>query len=108
MSNLKHKAKVAVVGDRDSIMVFKALGFYTMNADDPETVEKAILQLVRDSYYIIYITETAAAMAKETIDKYKTEPYPVIIPIPSRFGSQGVGMQGIQDNIEKAIGADIL
>ena len=57
---------------------------------------------------MIYITETAAAQAEDTINLYKTEPYPAIIPIPSRFGSEGVGMKGIQDNIEKAIGADIL
>ena len=44
----------------------------------------------------------------EAIEKYKTEPFPAIIPIPNRFGTNGLGMKGIQDNIEKAIGADIL
>ncbi|MDD4690874.1 MULTISPECIES: V-type ATP synthase subunit F [Eubacterium] len=108
MSEHQHKGKVAVIGDRDSVMIFQALGFHTVYADDPLTIEKAIHRLSREGFPVIYITETAAAQAEDTINLYKTEPYPAIIPIPSRFGSEGVGMKGIQDNIEKAIGADIL
>ena len=57
---------------------------------------------------VIYITEPAAELVEETIAVYKTEPFPAIIPIPNRFGSKGIGLKGIKDNIEKAIGADIL
>ncbi len=105
---MEHKARVAVVGDRDSIMIFKALGFTTVYADEAAAIDKAIHRLKREEVAVIYITEQAAALAQETINLYKTEPFPAIIPIPSRYGSEGLGMKGIQDNIEKAIGADIL
>ena len=44
----------------------------------------------------------------EAVEKYKTVPFPAIIPIPNAEGSLGLGMKGIRDNIEKAIGADLL
>lgn len=45
---------------------------------------------------------------QETIERYKAVPYPAIILIPNNQGSLGLGIQGIKDNVEKAIGADIL
>ncbi len=105
---MNKKAKIAVVGDQDSIMVFKALGFQTFYATEQKEIESTIHQLARDDYSLIYITEESAALAADTVALYKTSTFPVIIPIPGRNGSQGFGMKGIQDNIEKAIGADIL
>lgn len=103
-----HDAKIAVVGDASSIMIFKALGFITVAADEAVDIAKAVKKLADEDTAVIYITEIAAALVPETIAEYKTKPFPAIIPIPDRFGSQGIGMKGIKDNVEKAIGADIL
>jgi V/A-type H+-transporting ATPase subunit F len=105
---MDNQSKIAVIGDRDSIMVFQALGFKTVYADKEEEIQKVIHRLAREDTAIIYITERAAALAEDAVSQYKTRAFPAIIPIPDRFGSQGIGMKGIQDNIEKAIGADIL
>ncbi|MEF9918241.1 MAG: V-type ATP synthase subunit F [Eubacterium sp.] len=105
---MSNEAKMAVIGDRDSIMIFQALGFYTVYADKGPIIEKEIHRLAKENYAVIYITEQAAVMVPEAIERYKTEPFPAIIPIPNRFGTNGLGMKGIKDNIEKAIGADIL
>lgn len=102
------KCKLAVIGHKDSVMIFQALGIHTLYADSEREIETGLHKLARDEYSIIYITEQAAEQIPEAIEKYKTELYPAIIPIPNRFGSNGLGMKGIQDNIEKAIGADIL
>lgn len=99
---------IAVLGDRDSVMLWRALGIETVFADKPADIEKGIHRLARDGYKILYITEQAARLASEAIDRYKTETYPAIILIPNREGTLGLGMQAIRDNIEKAIGADIL
>ena len=101
-------AKIAVIGDKESILIFKALGFHTVEAFTAETVDKAIKALAEDHYAVIYITEDAAEMVAETIDRYKTIAYPAIIPIPGRTGAKGIGMKGVRANVEKAIGADIL
>ena len=100
--------QIAVVGERDSVMLWSALGVRTVFADKQSDIEQTIHRLAREGTSVIYITEKAALLAAEAIDRYKSEAFPAIIPIPDRNGSQGLGMQGIEKNIEKAIGADIL
>ena len=99
--------KIGVVGDSDSILGFKTLGIdvYPAEGDD---ITRVINRLATSGYAIIFITEQAAQEASETIDRYKTSPFPAIIPIPGNRGTTGFGMRGIHANVEKAIGADIL
>ena len=42
------------------------------------------------------------------LKRYKTRPYPVVVPIPSAEGNTGFGMSGIKSDVEKAIGSDIV
>jgi len=99
--------KIGVIGDSDSVLGFKSLGIDVYPATGGE-VMKAINRLASGGYSIIFITEQAAEQAKETIERYKTMPFPAIIPIPSNRGTTGLGMKNIRANVEKAIGADIL
>lgn len=105
---MSEQAKLAVIGDQDSVMIFQALGVRTIYADQAKEIEQAIHNLAKEGFAVIYITEQAAENVPEAIEQYKTEPFPAIIPIPNRFGTNGLGMKGIKANIEKAIGADIL
>lgn len=98
--------KIGVVGDSDSVIGFKALGIDVFPATGGE-VMKAINRLALEGYAIIFVTEQAAETAAETIDRYKTSPFPAIIPIPGNRGTTGFGMKGIRLNVEKAIGTDI-
>ncbi len=104
---MSNKNKIAVVGDRDSVIIFKALGFITEYADTQETIDRAVRALAREETSVIYITEAAAEKVPETIARYKSEAFPVIIPIPDKNGSKGIGMKGISLNVEKAVGTDI-
>ena len=99
--------KIGVVGDSDSVLGFKSLGLDVFPATGGD-VMKVINRLATGGYAIIFVTEQAAEQAAETIDRYKTSPFPAIIPIPSNRGTTGIGMNGIHANVEKAIGADIL
>lgn len=100
---------IAAIGDRESVMIFKALGVETVyTTDDPRDTERAIHRLAKAGCSVIYITEQAADTVPEALDRYKTAPFPAIIPIPNRMGSTGAGMRGIRANVEKAVGADIL
>ena len=46
--------KVGVVGDKDSIMGFLALGIDIFPAYDSDEIKKSIHKLVEDEYAIIY------------------------------------------------------
>lgn len=100
--------KVAVVGDKDSILAFKALGVDVYPVLDEEESRKTIDRLARDNYGVIFITEQEASKIPETIARYNRIMTPAVILIPSNQGSLGIGLARIQDNVEKAVGSNIL
>ena len=75
--------KIGVVGDKDSVLAFKALGI--------------------DVFPVVEADE-----ARKTIDRYNREVLPAVILIPSNQGTLNIGMQRISDNVEKAVGVNIL
>ncbi len=102
-----HSGKIAVIGDKDLILAFKAVGMEVFSADTAEEAEKLVRKLAKD-YAIIFITEDLAEQIDAVLAKYKAKAYPAIIPIPSSKGSTGYGAQGIKRDVERAIGTDIL
>ena len=100
--------KIAVLGDRDSVIGFKALGLDTYFVEETEEARRTLHQLAhQESYAIIYITEQLAAVLSADIAKYKTQVTPAVILIPGKTGSLGLGAQALQSAVERAVGADI-
>lgn len=100
--------RVAVIGDKDSVLCFKALGVDVYTAVDGEDAKKLIEELAQKDTGIIFITEVFAEKIQSTIDKYREKMTPAIILIPSNKGSLGIGMADINKSVEKAVGANIL
>jgi V/A-type H+-transporting ATPase subunit F len=100
--------KIGVIGDKDSILGFKALGISVFPVMDSEEASTILKRLARDKYAIVFITEPIAKDMKETIERFKDSLFPAVILIPSNQGTLGLGIQGVKDTVEKAIGADIL
>ncbi|MDD4123470.1 MAG: V-type ATP synthase subunit F [Bacilli bacterium] len=102
------KIEVAAIGSTDEIYLFNAVGIMTVLVQDPQEADKKVFELSQAGCKIIYLFEELYTMMGETLEKYKDKTFPIIIPIPSQKGSKGVGMKKIRDNVEKAIGMDIL
>ena len=101
-------SKVGIIGDKDSIMGFLALGIDIFPAYTPEEIKKTIHSLAEKEYAIIYITEQASLQAGESLAIYKDFELPAIIVIPGIGGSMGLGMNEDRESAKRAIGADIL
>ena len=99
--------KIAVLGDRDSVLGFKALGLDTYFAEGTDEARHTLHRLAREDYAIIYVTEQLAANLSADIARYKTEVTPAVILIPGKTGSLGIGAQALQSAVERAVGADI-
>ena len=99
--------KIAVLGDRDSVMGFKALGLDTFFVEEADEARHTLHRIAKEEYAIIYITEQLAQLVPADIAPYKTETTPAIILIPGKSGSLGLGAQALQTAIERAVGADI-
>lgn len=99
--------KIGMMGGKDSILPFKGLGIDVFPVTDLEEARRQIESLA-DEYGVIFITERVAEQLEDTIAQYDKYPTPAIIPIPSSTGSLGIGMERIHQNVEKAIGMNIL
>ena len=99
--------KVAVVGDRDSVLAFEALGIEVFTPTEDHEIRNTIERLARNDYAVIFMTEELAERAEETLSHYRNAAVPAIIMIPNSRGSQGIGMREIAANVEKAVGMNI-
>lgn len=100
-------SKIAVLGDRDSILGFKALGLDVVFAEEKEEATHELNRLAREEYAIVYITEQLASQMGAEIAKYNERIAPAVILIPGRSGSLGVAQAKLKSAIERAVGADI-
>ncbi len=102
--------KIAVIGGRETVMGFTALGLEAYPVADADEAKKVLRTLTRDreDVAIIYIEEGLAAQLSQEIDKFKDSPKPAIILIPGREGSLGLGLTALNQAVERAIGTNIL
>ena len=100
--------KIAVIGDRDSIYGFAALGLVIRPCDDPKEALHLIKTLAKNGYGIIHITERLYSALGEALDVYRDMAIPAVIPIPGVFGNTGVGMADVSRSVERAVGSDII
>ena len=101
------KGKIAIVGDGDSITVFKAAGVATFPAET-EAKAREVLRKIAREYKIIFLTEELARPLTEFLKRFDEEAYPVVLSIQSRSGSTGYGAEVLKSAMERALGVDIL
>ncbi|MGY4104341.1 V-type ATP synthase subunit F [Ignavigranum ruoffiae] len=100
--------KIGIIGNKDAILPFRIIGFDIYPVLTASEAKETIKQLAEENYGIIYLTEDFAQQIPDTIKYYDTQVTPAIILLPSHRGNLGIGLQRIQDNVEKAVGANIL
>lgn len=100
--------KIAVTGDIDSTLGFKALGLDVYPVEKVDEAKSTLHRLAKENYAVIYMTEQLAVHMEEELARYKDELTPAIILIPGKEGSLGIGMANVKKSVERAVGADIL
>ena len=96
--------KICVLGDRDSVLGFRAIGLETHFADTPEE-GAAKLKALAPEAAILYITETLAKGLTTEISAYQDQLSPAIILIPGKEGSLGLGQTQMDAAAERAVGS---
>lgn len=100
--------KIAVIGDRDSIYGFATLGLEVFPVASPEEGSRKLDELAATEYAIIYLTESLHSEISETVEKYREQQLPAIIPIPGVSGNTGRGIADVKRLVEQAVGSDII
>ncbi|HBN82247.1 MAG TPA: V-type ATP synthase subunit F [Clostridiales bacterium] len=99
--------KIGIIGDKDSIMGFKATGMDAFYGEDKAQIEALIDRLAYEQYAVLFMTEKAFEMATEKVAEFDNHMTPAIIPVPGISGNTGIGMNSVRRSVEKAVGADI-
>ena len=84
--------KIAVMGDRDSIYGFAALGLEPFPLTDPVVAGKKLRELGESGY----------------ADRFREADLPAIILIPGVSGNTGRGIMAVKKSVEQAVGSDII
>lgn len=100
--------KIAVIGDKDSVLAFQSVGVEVFDATTPSEAQALVKKLSQEQYAVLFLAENLAEKIPDVLEKAKTKPFPAIVPIPTTAVSSGFGMQGIKKDVEKAIGVDII
>ena len=64
-------AKIGVIGDRDSVLLFKAVGLDVFFEDEGERANRTLHRLAREGYAAVFVTEKLFMSCKETIEEFK-------------------------------------
>ncbi len=99
--------KMAIVGDGDSIMVFKAAGVSTFPVSD-EKKAREVLRKTASEYSIIFVTEELSKSLGDFLKRFDEAPYPVVLTLPSTSGGSTYGEEFLKSAMERALGVDIL
>ena len=82
--------KIAVIGNRDSVLGFRVLGLDVFPTEDTDAGRRTLHRLAQEDYAVIYITEQLAQQLTAEIARYKDAPLPAVILIPGKTGSLGI------------------
>ena len=100
--------KIAVMGDRDSIYGFAAVGLEPFPITNEDEARAKLRELADGTYAVIYITEALAAKLEKDIEYFSERRLPAIILIPGVSGNTGKGLQAVKRSVEQAVGSDII
>jgi len=100
--------KIALVGDKDSIIGFQLLGVSIFSVTNKEEAINILNELIKEEYAIIFITEEIASQILEKIEELQKKYLISITIIPNKLERKNLGIKILRKNVEKAIGTDIL
>ncbi|MCL2368038.1 MAG: V-type ATP synthase subunit F [Oscillospiraceae bacterium] len=103
------RTKIGVMGDRQCVTGFLALGLSVYTVEDEVQAAETFRRVMRsEQYAILYITEAIAEMIEQDIARYQSGEAPAVIVIPGSRESRGMGLKALQQAVERAVGTDIL
>ena len=101
-------SKVAVLGQRDAVLGFKASGAVAFSADDVHEAREKLGKILEGDFAVLLVTEEIAGMLKEELQPLYEKPKPVVTILPDARRPRGLGMELLKKRVERAVGANIL
>lgn len=100
--------KVAILGEKKSVLAFRALGCETFSIGNEEDLDKAIEKIEKMDIAILFITEDIAQKYEEKIQPLFEKTLPAALVIPGVKGSSEKGKEGLKKILERALGSELI
>ncbi len=105
------KSKIAAIGEKDIILIFKGIGVDIFPIDDAlddvGKIEQVLKNIIRDEFKIIFMTESIAVKIDNLIKQYLDKPIPSIVVIPGLGIKTNYAVGMLRNAIVKAVGTDV-
>lgn len=101
-------SKVAVLGQRDAVLGFRASGAVAFPADSPEEARTELDRILREDFAVLLVTEDAAEWLHKELEPIFSGDKPVVTIIPDAKKPKGVALELLKKRVERAVGANIL
>lgn len=102
------KTKIAAVGEKDIMLIFKAIGAEVYPVSEYSQAAPKIKKLAKEGYGIIFITENIAAELDQLIKSYSDQFLPSIVVIPGLGKRNNYAIKRLRQAIIKAVGIDVI
>lgn len=100
-------AKVGVLGPRQRVMAFRALGIDTVFAEDAAQAQRAFEKMEQEEYALIYLAEEWLTPLRTQVERCADRQLPAVILLPSADTSGSAAMEALRSAVIRAVGADI-
>ena len=102
-------SRLAVVGERATVIAFEGLGIAAFPVASIEDARKTVSGLIRKKEHaVIFITEDIGKHIPDIIAESSREYAPSVVLVPSSSGSQQIGLKKLSRVLKRALGTDIL
>lgn len=101
---MKAMHKIAFMGDKRSLLMFRSAGFSLFTPKTETEATKTLELLKQEQYAIIFVTEQVYTMAKRPIQALDSGFLPAVIVLPGYAEHQQLGMKRMDELIENAVG----
>lgn len=101
------KAKIAAFGEKDIMLIFKAVGIEVFPVSKNLRLEEQFEKLVKEGYAVIFITENVALKISAIVKKYMNKTLPSIVVIPGLGKKENFAVDLLRQAVIKAMGVDL-
>lgn len=100
-------SRIAAIGDKTSVLGFKALGLDTYALTKMEEAQEVWQKLQERDYSVVFVTEQVYQQIEKEVETI-TALTPVVVIIPRTTGSIGLAKARMKKIVERAVGVDIM
>lgn len=103
------EGKIAVIGDADFVLPFKALGveIFTVEKNREEILEAA-QEILKQKFALVVAAENVAQAASEVFEPTQRQSMPCVVAIPTSEQSEGYATKSLGKLLKHATGINIL